>query len=324
MKKILTLLSVIVILIAGCSTEQPVQVTTEAVKLADGELTLTHEGIISLSDEIEVRSPISGNLVEKFVENGTDVTEGQLLLKVSEFGPHADLLQLKTELAKAKTDLAKALATNDESAAELQAELERIQTEVKKLDDFTANGLIYAPKSGRLGAIDAPLGMLVTADETVVASIGNINPLAVRFEVSKEEARLLSASDNLKATLIFDNGKVYPVEGVINFVDDSTAEAVFDNSDGLLLLGMNVKIELSGLNVANVLLIPTSAVQERDGDNFVYVAENNKAAVKKILLGDKLGTYYIVKDGLKSGDSVVVDGLTNLREGTPLKLGNRE
>lgn len=325
MKKILTLLSVIVILIAGCSTEQPVQVTTEAVKLADGELTLTHEGIISLSDEIEVRSPISGNLVEKFVENGTDVTEGQLLLKVSEFGPHADLLQLKTELAKAKTDLAKALATNDESAAELQAELERIQTEVKKLDDFTANGLIYAPKSGRLGAIDASLGMLVTADETVVAAIGNINPLAVRFEVSAEEAQLLSkAADNLKVKLVFDNGKVYPVEGAINFINESTAEAVFDNSDGLLLLGMNVKIELSGLNVANVLLIPTSAVQERDGDNFVYVAENNKAAVKKILLGDKLGTYYIVKDGLKSGDLVVVEGMTNLREGIPLKLGNRE
>lgn len=319
MRKILTLLTVIMILMAGCGGEQPVQVTTEEVKLADGALTLTHEGIISLSDELEVRSPASGNLVEKFVENGTDVTEGQLLLKVCEFGPHADLLQLKTELAKAKTDLARALATNDESAAELQAELERIQAEVQKLEDFTANGLIYAPKSGRLGSVDASLGMLVTPNETVVATIGNINPLAVRFEVSAEEARLLSATDNLKVTLIFDNGKVYPVEGTINIRDDSTVEAVFDNSDGLLLLGMDVKIELEGLNVANALLVPVDAVQERDGDNIVFVAENNKAAVKKISLGDKIGTYYIVKDGLKAGDSVVVEGMTNLHEGTPLK-----
>ena len=323
MKKILTLLTVIMILMTGCGGEQPVQVTTEEVKLADGKLTLTHEGTISLSDELEVRSPVSGNLVEKYVEDGTDVTEGQLLLKVCEFGPHADLLQLKTELAKAKTDLARALATNDESAAELQIELERIQAEVQKLEEFTANGLIYAPKSGRLGSVDASLGMLVTADETVVATIGNINPLAVRFEVSAEEARLLSAADNLKATLIFKEGKVYPVEGTVNFIDDSTVEAVFDNSDGILLLGMDVKIELSGLNVANVLLVLASAVQENEGDNFVYVAENNKAAVKKVLLGDKLGTYYIVKDGLKAGDSVIVEGMTNLREGTPLKLGTR-
>ena len=320
MKKILTLLSVIMILLAGCGIEQPVQVTTEEVRLVDGELTLTHEGTISLSDELEVRSPVSGNLVERFVENGTDVTEGQLLLKVSEFGPHADLLQLKTELAKATTDLARALATNDPSAAELQIELERIQAEVQRLEDFTANGLIYAPKSGRLGAVDASLGMLVTAEETVVAAIGNINPLAVRFEVSPEEARLLSAADNLKATLLFDSGKVYPVEGAINFIDDSTVEAVFDNTEGILLLDMSVKIELSGLNVANALLVPASAVQEREGNNIVYVAENNKAAVKKILLGDKLGTYYIVKDGLKAGDSVVVEGMTNLREGTPLKI----
>lgn len=320
MKKILTLLSVIMILMAGCGGEQPVQVTTEEVRLVDGALTLTHEGTISLSNELEVRSPVSGNLVEKFVENGTDVTEGQLLLKVCEFGPHADLLQLKTELAKAKTDLARALATNDPSAAELQAELERIQAEVQKLEEFTANGLIYAPKSGRLGSVDASLGMLVTADETVVAAIGSINPLAVRFEVSSEEARLLSTADNLKVTLIFDTGKVYQVEGAINFIDDSTAEAAFDNSDGLLLLDMSVKIEISGLNVANALLVPASAVQERNGDNFVYVAENDKAAVKKISLGDKLGSCYIVKDGLKAGDSVVVEGMTNLREGTPLKI----
>lgn len=319
MRKILTLLTVIMILMTGCGGEQSVQVTTEEVKLADGALTLTHEGTISLSDEIEVRSPASGNLVEKFVENGTDVAEGQLLLKVCEFGPHADLLQLKTELAKAKTDLARALATNDESAAELQIELERIQAEVQKLEDFTANGLIYAPKSGRLGSVDASLGMLVTPNETVVATIGNINPLAVRFEVSAEEARLLSATDNLKVTLIFDNGKVYPVEGTINIRDDSTVEAVFDNSDGLLLLGMDVKIELEGLNVSNALLVPVEAVQERDGDKIVFVAENNKAAVKKISLGDKIGTYYIVKDGLKAGDSVVVKGMTNLHEGTPLK-----
>lgn len=325
MRKILTLLSVIVILMAGCSTEQPVQVTTAEVKLVDGALTLTHEGTISLSDELEIRSPASGNLVEKYVEDGTDVTEGQLLLKVCEFGPHADLLQLKTELAKAKTDLAKALAANDESAAELQAELERIQTEIQKLEELTEVGMIYAPKSGRLGAVDAPLGMLVTADETIVAAIGNINPLAVRFEVSPEEVQLLSkAADNLKVKLIFKDGKVYQTEGTINIRDDSTAEATFDNSDGILLIGLDVKIELEGLNVSNALLVPADAVQERDGDNFVYVAENNKAAVKKVSLGDKIGTYYIVKDGLKSGDSVVVEGMTNLCEGTPLKLGTRD
>lgn len=317
MRKLLTFLAMLTMLIAGCGTEQAVQVTTEVIR--PGDVTVTHEGTISLSEELEVRSPVSGNLVEKFAADGSDVTEGQLLMKVSDFGPHTDLLHLRTEFIKAKTDLARALAANDESAAELQIELERLQDDVQQLEDLTASGMIYAPKSGRLGAIDAPLGMLVTAEETVVATVGDVNPLAVRFEVSEEEARLLSAADALKVTLRFDNGEAYPVKGAINFIDGSTVEATFCNDNELLILGTSVRIELGGLNLANALLVPASAVQQRDGENFVYVAENNKAAVKKISCGDKLGTYYIVKDGLKAGEAVVVDGLNNLRDGTPLK-----
>lgn len=320
MKKFLVAFFAIVVMLTGCVNEPPVAVTAEKVRLVDGVFNLTREGIISLSDEIELRSPVSGNLVEKYAKDGTDVTEGQPLLKISEFGPHADLLQLKTELAKSMTDLAKAQAENAPSATELQIEVEKNQALVKQIEEDTAHGVIYAPKSGRLGAVDAPLGMLVTENETVVAKIGNINPLAVRFNVSAEEAKLLS-SENLKVTLKFEDGTAYPIDGVIEFVDDSTAEAIFDNSEGLLLLGMNVQIEFDGVKVFNTLLVPEKAIQQRDDGNYVFVVDSNKkAVVKKISLGDRLGNYFIVKDGLNADDSVVVEGQANLREGARVQL----
>ena len=319
MRKFVTMLFATIILLAGCSNVQPVQVTTQTIQPAGGTLIVTHAGTLTLSDETEIFAPVSGNVMERFAAEGSDVTAGQPILKISELGPHSDLLQLKTELAKAKTDLAKALAANDESAAELKLAAEDLQAQVQALEEATAVGIIYAPKSGRLGSVDAPLGMQVTANETLIATVGYTNPVAVRFEVSAEEARLIATAQGLNVTLKFDDGTPYPIGGEIYILDGSTAEATFDNYDGLLLPGMSVTIELDGLNVSNALLVPANAVQNRDADNFVYVAENNKAAVKNITLGDKVGSFYIVKDGLKAGDSVIVEGVTNLREGTPIK-----
>lgn len=321
MRKFLAIFFAMMILLTGCSNEPPVSVKTEKVQLVDGNLSLTHEGIITLSDELEIRSPVSGNLVEKYTREGVDVTEDQPLLKISEFGPHADLLQIKTELAKAMTDLAKAQAENNPSADELKTEVEKNQAIIKQIEEDTAAGVIYAPKSGRLGTVDAPLGMLVTANETVVATIGNINPLAVRVNVSAEEARLLSSSDNLKVTLKFNDGTVYPIDGILDYMNDSIAEVTFDNSDGLLLVGMTVQVEFDGLKVSNTLLVPEKAIQQREDGNYVFAIDSNKkATAKKISLGDKLGSYFIVKEGLKADDSVVVEGQDNLREGTKVNL----
>ena len=85
--------------------------------------------------------------------------------------------------------------------------------------------------------------------------------------------------------------------------------------------GTPAQIEIDGAKLVGVLLVPESAIQRREDGDFVFVADSDKtAAVKKISLGDKLGTYFIVTNGLKANDSIVVESQTNLREGTPLKF----
>ena len=308
------------IFFAGCSNEQPVEVTVQKVQTGD-TVTLNHAGTISLSDTAEIKSAVSGKIMERFAPDGSDVTKEQVLFKIGELEEHTDLLQKKTELAKARTDLAKALTAKDPSAAELQLEVDELSELVKKLDDDAKANLIHAPKAGRLESANSPLGMSVTANETLLGTVGNINPVSVRFEISAAEARLLSTG-NLTARLKLSDGSTYPRDGTIKISDDAaTAEIFFDNPDEILTPGTPAQIEIDGAKLVGVLLVPESAIQRREDGDFVFAVDSNKtAAVKKISLGDKLGTYFIVTNGLKANDSVVVEGQTNLREGMPLKF----
>ena len=323
MKKFLAMFFAMMIFFAGCSNgEPPVEVSVQKVQTGDG-VTLNHAGTISLSDTVEIRSAVSGKVMEKFFSEGADVKEEQVLFTVSELEPHTDLLQKKTELAKARTDLAKALTAKDPSAAELQLEVDELSELVKKLEDDAKANLIHAPKSGKIDATNTPLGMQVTADETILATVGNVNPVSVRFEISATEAKLLS-TENLTIKLMLNDGAIYPFDGTIKISDDAkTAEALFDNPDETLTPGTPAQIAIDGAKMVGVLLVPENSIQRREDGDFVFVADSNKtAAVKKISLGDKLGTYFIVTNGLKANDSIVVEGQTNLREGTPLKFRN--
>lgn len=320
MKKFLAMFFAMLILLTGCSKEQPVEVTAQRVQSLDGTLTLLHAGTISLSDETEIRATVSGNIMEKFAPDGSDVTEGQALFKIDELERHTELLQAKADLIQAETDLAKALVAKDSSAEELKLAAEEKRASLKQMEDLAQVGMIYAPKSGRLGSVEAPLGMQVTAEETLLATVGNVNPVAVRFEVSAQEARVLSQSTDLTIRLKLGDGSTYPLNGTLRLAAD-TAEALFHNPDEALTPGTPAQVEIDGTKLVGVLLVPENAIQRREDGEFVFVVDSDKeAALRKISLGDKLGTYFIVSNGLQANDLVVVEGATDLREGTPLKV----
>lgn len=312
------------LLLTGCAKQEPpVEVTAQKVHSVDGTLTLSHTGTIALSDATEIRSPLSGNVVEKFFAEGAEVKEEQPLFKIGAVDEHNELLQAKAEFAKLRTDLAQALAARDPSAEELKLEVDEKQELVKQLDDAAKPGMVVSPKAGRIDATNTPLGMKVTANETVLATVGNVNPVSVRFDVSAQEARILSATPDLTARLKLSDGSTF--DGTIILSDGATAQALFDNPDEVLTPGTPAQIDIDGAKVASLLLVPENAIQRREDGDFVFVVDSDKeAAVKKISLGDRLGTYFIVTNGLTPNDLVIVEGMTGLREGTPLKLRNKE
>ena len=320
MKKLCAMFFVMMILLTGCSNEQPVEVMTEKVTAIDGAFTITHDGNIFLSNNQNVLSNVSGNVIEKFFRDGDNVTEGQPLFKIGSKEVDTELLQAKKELAEAMTNLAKE-AAEKKSVEALQAEITERQALIQKLEDEASAGIISSPTSGQINIGSVRLGEQVMANETVLATVGKDNPVIVRFEVSEAEKNILSMGKP-KVTLKFTDGTNYPREGKLTF-NNTTVEATFDNPIGLLLLGNEVQLELNDLKVPGVLLVPEKAIHQREGGDFVFVVNSDReAALKRVSLGGKINNQLIVNDGLRAGEEVVVEGWNNLREGTPLSVKN--
>ena len=266
----------------------------------------------------------------------------------------ANLAKSKTALAKERIDLqrdeelwqsnaiSEQTLTNQRAAVKSQeAEVAAQEALLQKAMDDLADTIVYAPMSGRLGIDDVAVGTLATAGNTPLATIGIVDPVFVQFAVSEQEYLRLSRAEtgqnasngspqpNFKISLTLADGSVYPYNGQFveydrtlgNETGTLTIRTIFKNPEGLLVPGMYARVEVGGLRIPNAMLVPERALQQLLGETMVIVAQSdNKSAVRKIQLGDKIGSYYVVKEGLKADDWVIVEGLTNLRDGMPLEV----
>ena len=190
--------------------------------------------------------------------------------------------------------------------------------------------------SGQLSVNDVAVGTFVSAGTTTLVSMGASNPIYAQFSLSEneylnfvEQEAKQGGIGSVVVELTLSNGSKYPITGRIATADRAltaqtgtlTIKALFDNPDGLLLPGMFARVTLIGDTIPNALLVPERAVQQLLGKSFVMVVgANNKAEARTITLGDKIGSYYVVKDGLDASDTVVVEGLTTLQEGGDLAV----
>ncbi len=98
-------------------------------------------------------------------------------------------------------------------------------------------------------------------------------------------------------------------------------KAIFNNADGILLPGMFARLTMTGQPLKDAILVPQRAVQQVLNKTFiVVVGSDNKSVSRMVTLGEQIGSYYIVESGLDKDDVVVVEGLTNLKEGQDLDV----
>jgi len=346
---------------AGCgggqqSRTRATQVKAMNVLQQDTPLTHVYAGQIVGTDEVNIQSRVSGNIVEKYVQGGQLVTAGQPLYRIDDRQYRSAVLQAQATLAQseatlnnARMDLSRyeqlyadaaiseqtlttqrAQVSAYEAAAAANAALLRQAQE--NLDDTT----VYAPMTGQLSVNDVGVGTFVSAGTTTLVSMGTSNPIYAQFSLSEneylnfvEQAAQQSGIGGVIVQLTLSNGSKYPLTGHIATADRAlatntgtlTLKALFDNPDGLLLPGMFARVSLIGDTIPNALLVPERAVQQLLGKSFVMVVgDGNKAAARTVTLGDKVGSYYVIKDGIDASDIVVVEGLTTLQEGGDLAV----
>ena len=338
--------------------QAPEEFTTrvKAIKVltTSAPLSLSYSGQVVDRDEMKVQSKVSGSIVEKYVKGGQDVVEGQALFKIDDRQYQSAVLQAEANLAKSRTNLAKERAdlqrdeelwqsnaiseqtlVNQRVAFKSQeSEVEANEAILQKAMDDLEDTIVYAPMSGRLGIDDVPVGTFATAGNTALATIGLVDPVYVQFAVSEQEYLRLSRQEenpnaHFRISLTLADGSRYPYRGEFAEYDRTlgketgtlTIRTIFSNPNSLLVPGMYARVEIDGLTIPNAMLVPERALQQLLGETLVIVAQaDNKSAVRKVTLGEKIGSYYIVKSGLKADDWVIVEGLTNLRDGMPLEV----
>lgn len=191
---------------------------------------------------------------------------------------------------------------------------------------------VTAPVEGIAGIRVANIGDLVgTNERAVLTSVSQIDPILVEFPVSEQEylglrSFLLGGEGNKGPSLelILADGTIYPHRGAIDIigreVNPSTGtlriRGLFENPGNVLRPGQYAKIRAATSVKRGALLLPQGAVVELQGGyQVIIVGPSNKCAVRPVAVGDRIGSYWLIEQGLRPSDQVIIEGLQKVRAG---------
>jgi len=329
----------------------PVQEIHSGTETTYQEYPASVEGTIN----VEIRPQVDGILEKIHADEGAYVTKGQALFSINngpfrESLNNAVANQHSAEGALANAELevekltplvqAKVISDYQLKAAKAalkvaSARLEQAKAEVSTAKINLGYTVIKAPVSGYIGRLLKKPGSLVAPnDPQPLTELSDVHEVHVYFSMSETDFINFKANysgntlqDKIKrlppVALVLSDQSIYAKEGKVDMVDgqfDKTTGAItlrasFANSDGLLRSGNTGKIKLA-LKHDNVALVPSEATIELQDKVFVYaVGDSNKVSRQPITIIGKSGNQYLVRDGVKTGDRIVVQGLDHLQEG---------
>ena len=249
--------------------------------------------------------------------------------------------QRQTELFNKKIasqqDYANAVQANLAGKAQVEAGRAALDQAQLNLNFAT----ITSPLTGIVGRTDLSVGDYVAAGNTgaPVTTVSTVDPIKLVFSISEKDylefadriaAVMALPLDQREATaeLIRADGKMHPEKGrflaVDRQVDAKTGtiriSAIFPNPGNILRPGQYARLRLKTGERLGALLIPQRAVLELQGKNFVWVVDDaNKVSQHQIKVGPRLGSDWIIEEGLKPGERIVVEGLQKVRDGAAVQ-----
>ncbi len=342
-----------ILLVSGCNSEAdapqadfaaaPTLVKAYTLAPQDIRPFQTYVGQTRAFEEVNLQARVSGIIIKRHFKEGDLVQKGDLLFEIDATPYQIAVLAAEAEYDKAKSlkkiaearnnkakDLAKKKTIGSHEALEYQNELYQSIATVKaakanfeqaKLQlEFTK---VVAPISGRSGSTEFGTGDLVNAYGQSMVSIVAANPIFVNIAMPEQKVLAGNLDKESQFSMRMSNGEIYQAPGTINMIDNRVDAGTgtvqvrisFDNASGLLVPGQYVNVEMSE-GVAQYLAIPQrSVVESQIGRVVMVVGKDGVVAPRKVALGQKIGTQWIVESGLEQGEQVVTDGLQVIAEG---------
>jgi RND family efflux transporter MFP subunit len=261
-----------------------------------------------------------------------EAVQGRTELDVNRYTP------LAKEQAASQQDLDNAIQNNLAAKATVETAKAQIQTAQAALEtarinlDFTR---LIAPIDGIAGQAQLQVGALVNPSGGPVTSVSTVDPIKVYFTVSESEyldwnkrfpteTSREAADKNLRLELILADGSTYPRQGAFYFADRQVNEStgairiagLFPNPGNILRPGGYGKVRAVTRTQHGALLVPQRAVSEVQGGYQVAVVDDeDKVNIRAVGIGDRVGTNWIITEGVKRGDRVVAEGVQKVRTG---------
>jgi membrane fusion protein (multidrug efflux system) len=308
----------------------------------------------------EVRARVNGVVLKRMFTEGSMVKQGQSLFQIDPDPYQAQLVAAQAAVGRAQANLTSTAAVverykplveanavskqeyTNAVAAQKQAEADvnsaKAQQRIAKINVDYAN--VYAPISGRIGRALVTEGALVSATEaTQMALIQqtdsvylNITQSANELQDLRKKAGGKGIDSALPVSVVLDDGSELGRKGKLLFSDVTvdptsgqvTLRAQVSNEDAALLPGQYVRVRLSQAQLPSGILVPQQAVTRggQNGDTLMVVGADNKPTPRPIKIASQQGENWVVVDGLKEGERIMVDGFQKLQmlpPGTPVQ-----
>jgi RND family efflux transporter MFP subunit len=316
-----------------------------------GEWVGTLEGYVNA----QIQPQVSGYLIRQDYHEGGFVRKGQLLFEIDPRPFQAVLDQAKGQLAQAEAQMANAelnvkrdipeaeahaipqsqLDTDTQALRAAQASVEADQAAVEQATINLGYTKVTSLIDGIAGINTVQVGNLV-GPSAVLTAVSQVSPIKVYFPISEQEyLRMADGGDpgsvdwlthasRIPLRLTLADGSAYPHPGRIIFADrqvntqTGTIQIVgeFPNSKNLLRPGQYARIQTPTGNIEGALLVPQAAVNQQQGTYQVtVVGTDNRAQLRTVEVGPRVGTLWVITTGLKPGENVVAVGAEKVKEG---------
>ena len=323
--------------------QQDVPLYTECISTLDGYV------------NAEIRPQVAGYLMKQNYQEGTVVHKGQTLFEVDPRPFQAALEQAKGQLAQADAQLGKAkLDVARDTPLAQQSAIPQAQLDNDIQANESAQAVVAAAKAqvdqaqlnlsftkvrslvdGIAGVAKGQIGDLV-GPTTILTTVSQVDPIKAYFAISEGEymkfAQRISAfsegrrrvGEQKVLELVMSDGSVYPRKGWVVLADRQVdvktgtirMAGAFDNPGGILRPGMFGRVRAITGTDKNALLVPQRSVVETQGSYSVVVIDaKNKASIRPVKIGERVGQMWVITEGVKAGEQVIAEGIQKAKEG---------
>jgi len=318
----------------------------EVISVAAGEATMTQDlpGRLEAYRTAQVRARVEGVVEKRLFKEGSEVKAGAPLYRIDARSYRATAAAAQADQAIARQTVERYKSLLEIKAVSQQeydlavAKAKQAEAAMIRAEEDLENASVPAPISGHIGRAAVTEGALVGKNEaTLLATIEQLDPIYVNFTQSGNEvlrlkqsvaAGRLKRADSAEVELLLEDGSVFPLPGEVYFtdmaVDPATGSvslrAEFPNPRRDLLPGMFVRIRFPEAVNENAIRVPQRAVQGGPDGQFVMVVDaEGKVAPRPVKTGGMAGADFIIAEGLKGGEQVIVNGLQKARPGAVVK-----